>query len=189
MAPVTGSPLGSEASLTAACWTTSSSSEVIFSSGVPLPPHDGPIDIRVLAERLGSFLAQFYDDKPVPRLILLVRSTVEPLQMVQPVKDIVRSLDPNMPMLETRTYEDLYRYGTVEGPRVAVLLAGEDGEFYRKSGIFVERFIDGPEFTVLVVSDQLARRMFRMVQVINRQHIDSLPWRAEPTPRRRSPTR
>jgi D-alanine-D-alanine ligase len=37
--------------------------------------------------------------------------------------------------------------------RVAVLLAGEDGEFYRKSGIFAERFIDGPEFTVLVVSD------------------------------------
>jgi len=40
--------------------------------------------------------------------------------------------------------------------RVTVLLAGEDGEFYRRSGIFAERFIDGPEFTVLVVSDKSA---------------------------------
>jgi putative ABC transport system permease protein len=62
--------------------------------------------------------------RPVPRLILLVRSTVEPLQLLQPVKDIVRSLDPNMPMLETRTYEDLYRYSQVEGPGIAVRLVG-----------------------------------------------------------------
>jgi D-alanine-D-alanine ligase len=40
--------------------------------------------------------------------------------------------------------------------RVTALLASEDGEFYRKSGIFAERFIDGPEFTVLVVADASA---------------------------------
>ena len=40
--------------------------------------------------------------------------------------------------------------------RVTALLASEDGEFYRKSGIFAERFIDGPEFTVLVVADAAA---------------------------------
>jgi D-alanine-D-alanine ligase len=40
--------------------------------------------------------------------------------------------------------------------RVTALLASEDGEFYRKSGIFAERFIDGPEFTVLVVADKSA---------------------------------
>jgi len=40
--------------------------------------------------------------------------------------------------------------------RVTALLASEDGEFYRKSGIFAERFIDGPEFTVLVVADKRA---------------------------------
>lgn len=38
--------------------------------------------------------------------------------------------------------------------RVAYLLATEDGDFYRRSGIFAERFIDGPEFTVLVVGDR-----------------------------------
>ncbi len=61
---------------------------------------------------------------PVPRMILLVKSSGDPLQMLKPVKDIVRSLDPNMPMLETRTYADLYRYHEVEGPRVAVELVG-----------------------------------------------------------------
>jgi predicted permease len=64
---------------------------------------------------------------PVPRMILLVRSSGDPLQLVKPVKDVVRALDPNMPMLETRTYEDLYRYAAVDGPRVAVELVGTLG--------------------------------------------------------------
>jgi predicted permease len=64
---------------------------------------------------------------PVPRMILLLKSSGDPLQLVQPVKDVVRALDANMPTLETRTYEDLYRYSTVEGPRVAVELVGTLG--------------------------------------------------------------
>jgi ABC-type antimicrobial peptide transport system permease subunit len=39
----------------------------------------------------------------------------------------VRQLDPNMPMLQTMTYEALYRYATAEGPRVAVTLVGTLG--------------------------------------------------------------
>jgi D-alanine-D-alanine ligase len=50
----------------------------------------------------------------------------------------------------------LVRDGNGVMARVTTLLAGEDGEFYRKSGIFAERFIDGPEFTVLVVADKSA---------------------------------
>jgi putative ABC transport system permease protein len=64
---------------------------------------------------------------PVPRMILLVRSTGDSLQLIKPVKEIVRTLDPNMPMLETRTYEDLYRYSAVDGPAVAVKLVGSLG--------------------------------------------------------------
>ena len=64
---------------------------------------------------------------PVPRMVLLLKSSGDPLEFVGPVKTIVRSLDANMPMLETRTYEDLYRYGTVEGPGVAVRLVGTLG--------------------------------------------------------------
>jgi predicted permease len=64
---------------------------------------------------------------PVARMVLLLRSSGDPLQLVKPVKDVVRALDPNMPMLETRTYEDLYRYHAVDGPRVAVELVGTLG--------------------------------------------------------------
>jgi len=64
---------------------------------------------------------------PVARMVLLLRTEGDPLQMVNSVKDVVRALDVNMPMLETRTYEDLYRYHTVEGPRVAVELVGTMG--------------------------------------------------------------
>jgi predicted permease len=61
---------------------------------------------------------------PVARMVLLLRTSGDPLQMVRPLKAIVRTLDPNMPMLETRTYEDLYRYAAVDGPGAAVDLVG-----------------------------------------------------------------
>jgi len=41
---------------------------------------------------------------PIARMVLPLRSSGDPLQLVQPLKDIVRTLDPNMPMLEN---EDL----------------------------------------------------------------------------------
>ncbi len=64
---------------------------------------------------------------PVARLVLLVRSDGEPAELVRPVEDAVRALDPNMPMLQTMTYAELYRYATVEGPAVAVELVGTLG--------------------------------------------------------------
>jgi macrolide transport system ATP-binding/permease protein len=64
---------------------------------------------------------------PVARMVLLLKSSGDPLQLIKPVKEVVRALDANMPMLETRSYEDLYRYATVEGPRVAVEMVGTLG--------------------------------------------------------------
>ncbi|HEY7113761.1 MAG TPA: ABC transporter permease [Thermoanaerobaculia bacterium] len=64
---------------------------------------------------------------PAARLVLLTKSAGDPLQMVEPVKEAVRALDPNMPLLETRTYADLYRYSVVEGPGIAVKLVGTLG--------------------------------------------------------------
>jgi predicted permease len=64
---------------------------------------------------------------PVARMILLLRSSGDPLQLVTPVKDVVRTLAPNLPMSETRTYEDVYRYNTIEGPAVAIELVGTMG--------------------------------------------------------------
>ena len=64
---------------------------------------------------------------PVVRMLLLLKSSGDPLQVVQPLKDMVRNLDPNLPILQTRTYQDLYRYNTVEGPAVASELVGTMG--------------------------------------------------------------
>ena len=64
---------------------------------------------------------------PVPRMVLLTRSSGDPLQWVQPVKEVVRALDPNMPMLQTRSYEDLYRYNFVDGPGAATKMIGTMG--------------------------------------------------------------
>ncbi len=57
---------------------------------------------------------------PVARLVLLVRTTGDPLQSLEPVQNAVRTLDPNMPLVEARFYQDLYRYAAVEGPGLAV---------------------------------------------------------------------
>ena len=65
--------------------------------------------------------------RPVPKMVLMLRSRGDPFQLVEPVKDVVRSLDANMPVSDIRTYEDLYRYAAVDGPGVAVKLVGSLG--------------------------------------------------------------
>ncbi len=64
---------------------------------------------------------------PVARMVLMLRSSGDPLQLVQPVKDVVRSLDTNLPMLQTRPYEDFYLNQAVRGPRIAIDLVGSMG--------------------------------------------------------------
>jgi predicted permease len=64
---------------------------------------------------------------PVARMVLMLRSSGDPLQLVQPVKDVVRSLDPNLPMLLTRSYEDLFVNQAVKGPLIAIELVGTMG--------------------------------------------------------------
>jgi macrolide transport system ATP-binding/permease protein len=64
---------------------------------------------------------------PIARMTLMLRSSGDPLQLVQPVKDIVRTLDPNLPMLHTMAYEDYYQNQAVEGPRIAMKLVGSMG--------------------------------------------------------------
>jgi macrolide transport system ATP-binding/permease protein len=64
---------------------------------------------------------------PISRMVLMLRSSGDPLQLVQPVKDVVHRLDPNMPMLQTRSYEDLYLNAAVKGPGIAIQLVGTMG--------------------------------------------------------------
>jgi predicted permease len=64
---------------------------------------------------------------PVARMVLMVRSSGDPLQLVQPVKDVVRSMDPNLPLLQTRAYEEFYLNQAVRGPQLAIDLVGTMG--------------------------------------------------------------
>lgn len=59
--------------------------------------------------------------------------------------------------------------------RVTDLLNSEDGPFYRTSGLFAERFIDGPEFTVLVVGNHDAASGARAYPPVERLFHSELP--------------
>jgi predicted permease len=85
------------------------------------------IKYRATFEHVTDFVYLPLAQRPIPRLVLLLRTSGDPLELVKPVREIVRGIDPNMPMMETRTFDDLYRYNAVEGPGVAVKLVGSLG--------------------------------------------------------------
>jgi predicted permease len=85
------------------------------------------VKYRSTSEKPTDFVYRPLAQHPVARMVLLLKSSGDPLQLVKPVKDVVRNLDQNLPISETRTYEDLYRYHAVEGPRVAVEMVGTLG--------------------------------------------------------------
>jgi putative ABC transport system permease protein len=85
------------------------------------------IKYRQTIEKPIDFVYMPLTQHPKARMVLMMRSNGDPLQLVQSLKDIVRTLAPNLPILETRTYEDLYRYNAVEGPGVAIKMVSTMG--------------------------------------------------------------
>ena len=55
------------------------------------------------------------------------------------------------------------------------LVQGEQGARFLASGIFAERFVDGPEFTVLVVADQRCAQGVRAYPAVERIFHSALP--------------
>ena len=80
------------------------------------------IAYRATTERPIDFAYLPLAQHPIPRMVLMLRASVDPHQLLKPVKDLVRTLDPNMPMLDTRSYEEYYLNQVVEGPGVAIKL-------------------------------------------------------------------
>jgi putative ABC transport system permease protein len=78
-------------------------------------------------ERPTDFVYLPLSQNPAARMLLLLRTNGDPLQLLEPLKRSVRTLDANLPISETRTYADLYRYHTVEGPAVAFEMVGTLG--------------------------------------------------------------
>jgi predicted permease len=85
------------------------------------------IKYQVTFERPMDFVYMPLAQHPIARMVLMLRSSGDPLQLVKSVKDVVRTLDPNLPMLQTRSYEDLYLNQAVKGPRIAMDLVGSMG--------------------------------------------------------------
>jgi predicted permease len=78
------------------------------------------VTYRQTFERPTDFVYLPLAQHPVARMALLLRSNGDPRQLIEPLKDVVRALNANLPISETRTYEDLYRYNAVEGPGVGI---------------------------------------------------------------------
>jgi putative ABC transport system permease protein len=85
------------------------------------------ITYHATTERPMDFVYLPLAQRPISRMTLMLRSSVDPLQLVQPVKDVVRTLDANMPMLGVRAYEDFYLNKAVRGPGIAMKLVGAMG--------------------------------------------------------------
>ncbi|HEU5181140.1 MAG TPA: ABC transporter permease [Candidatus Polarisedimenticolia bacterium] len=85
------------------------------------------IKYRTPNERPADFVYLPRTQHPLPRMILMLKTSGDPLQIVAPLKEVVRGLDADMPVLSTRSYEDLYRYHVVEGPGAAIRLVGSLG--------------------------------------------------------------
>jgi macrolide transport system ATP-binding/permease protein len=85
------------------------------------------IKYQLTFEKPRDFLYMPLAQHPMARMVLMMRSSGDPLQLVSSVKQVVRTLDPNLPMLQTRSYEDFYRNRAVAGPRVAIDMVGAMG--------------------------------------------------------------
>jgi macrolide transport system ATP-binding/permease protein len=85
------------------------------------------IKVRDTFDKNADFVYLPMAQHPVARMTLMVRSNGDPLQVVPTVKDVVRGMDPNMSMLHTMTYEDMYLNRAIRGPAVAMKLVGAMG--------------------------------------------------------------
>ena len=61
--------------------------------------------------------------------------------------------------------------------QISRLFLAEYGEFYRSSGVFAERFVEGPEFTVLVVGNHEQPQKVRVYPPVERLFHSALPPR------------
>jgi predicted permease len=85
------------------------------------------IKYEMTTERPMDFVYMPLVQHPIARMVLMLRSSGDPVHLIKSVKEVVRALDPNLPMLQTRTYEDFYLNRAVKGPRVAMDLVGSMG--------------------------------------------------------------
>jgi putative ABC transport system permease protein len=71
-------------------------------------------------EAPSDFVYLPYAQSPRPRMVLLIESEGEPGGLTGPLRDLVRSLDPDLPMYNVRTMEDHFEARAVSVPAMIV---------------------------------------------------------------------
>jgi len=77
-----------------------------------------------VAEPPTGFLYLPLSQRPEQRLTLLVHSSRDPATLTGPVRELIRSIDPNVPILGVRTMEDVFQRSTVRPMQVLVTVFG-----------------------------------------------------------------
>ena len=85
------------------------------------------VKYRQTMEKPTDFVYMPFTQRAAPRMQLLMRTSGDPHQLVDPLNAMVRALDANMPISDVRTYADVYRYNVVEGPGVGVKIVAAMG--------------------------------------------------------------
>ena len=85
------------------------------------------IKYRQTVEKATEFVYLPLAQHPTARMVVMLRTDGDPLALVEPFKQALHALDPDLPIVELRSYENLVRYSTVEGPAVAIRMVGTMG--------------------------------------------------------------
>jgi predicted permease len=59
-----------------------------------------------------------------PRMTLIAETSEDPVAMAGPIRSLIRSIDPNMPIFFLRTLEDMFEHGPVNQLRVFYVIFG-----------------------------------------------------------------
>ena len=74
-------------------------------------------------EKPMDFIYLPFNQHPVARMVLMLRSGSDVQALLQSVKEVARTLDPNMPIFETRSYDTFYQSQAMGGATVGINMA------------------------------------------------------------------
>lgn len=79
----------------------------------------------VVKEKFYRPIAQFHrsSGNPIRNVALVIKTEGAPLELAAPIRTLVRSLDPNLPLADVRTLEDIVR-SAIATPRLTGFLLG-----------------------------------------------------------------
>jgi predicted permease len=80
-----------------------------------------------LVEPPTGFVYLPFSQNPEQRMTMLVESQGDPATLAAPVRELLRSLNPNVPVLLLRTMEDIFQRTSVQGMNLVVTILGSLG--------------------------------------------------------------